>query len=93
MRSVEHAARAGAGVISIIPVRGGNGALEELTARGDWQAPTLAMLEDALAESIQAVDAVVQVAPRSTGSVRPSKAFSIAATRSVSASLNSDGGM
>lgn len=61
VRSVEHAARAGAGVISIIPVRGGNGALEELAARGDWQAPSLAMLEDALAESIQAVDAVVQV--------------------------------
>jgi uncharacterized Fe-S cluster-containing MiaB family protein len=38
---------AGATHVSLIPVRGGNGTLEELAARGDWAPPTLADLEAA----------------------------------------------
>jgi archaeosine synthase beta-subunit len=36
---------AGATHISLIPVRGGNGTLEELARRGEWTPPTLADLE------------------------------------------------
>ena len=48
MRTVEHAAARGAAVVSIIPVRGGNGEMERLAALGEFTPPTLAQLEDAL---------------------------------------------
>ena len=46
-RSVEHAVRQGASVISIIPVRGGNGALEALVARNEWASPPIELIEAA----------------------------------------------
>jgi radical SAM enzyme (TIGR01210 family) len=48
VRTVEHAAAQGAAVVSIIPVRGGNGEMERLQALGEFTPPTLAQLEDAL---------------------------------------------
>ncbi|HWE41615.1 MAG TPA: hypothetical protein VG432_03875 [Gemmatimonadaceae bacterium] len=48
VRTVEHAAERGAAVVSIIPVRGGNGEMERLQRRGEFAAPTFAQLEDAL---------------------------------------------
>ena len=48
VRSVEHAVAAGASVVSIIPVRGGNGEMERLQSLGSFVPPTLAQLEDAL---------------------------------------------
>lgn len=48
VRSVEFAARHGAAVVSIIPVRGGNGELERLQALGDFTPPRLRQLEEAL---------------------------------------------
>jgi radical SAM enzyme (TIGR01210 family) len=48
VRTVEHAAAQGAAVVSIIPVRGGNGEMERLAAAGEFTPPTLAQLEDAL---------------------------------------------
>jgi radical SAM enzyme (TIGR01210 family) len=48
IRTVEHAAAQGAAVVSIIPVRGGNGEMERLAALGEFTPPTLAQLEEAL---------------------------------------------
>jgi hypothetical protein len=48
VRAVEHAARRGASVVAIIPVRGGNGEMERLQAIGHFTPPTLSGLEDAL---------------------------------------------
>jgi len=48
IRSVKYAAERGAAVVSIIPVRGGNGELERLQELGDFTPPTLAQLEEAL---------------------------------------------
>ena len=48
VRSVEHAVDRGAWYVSLIPVRGGNGALEALVERGEFTPPSLAHLEDAL---------------------------------------------
>ena len=48
VRSAEYAARCGAGVVSIIPVRGGNGEMERLAELGHFTPPTLAELESAL---------------------------------------------
>jgi radical SAM enzyme (TIGR01210 family) len=47
-RTVEHAVACGAAVVSIIPVRGGNGEMERLRALGAFTPPTLAQLEAAL---------------------------------------------
>ena len=47
-RTVEYAAGRGASVISIIPVRGGNGELERLQEQGYFHPPTLSQLEAAL---------------------------------------------
>lgn len=52
VRSVGHALRAGARAVSINPVRSGNGFLEALRDSGDWEAPSLAQMEDALARSL-----------------------------------------
>lgn len=48
LRAAEHAAQRGASVVSIIPVRGGNGEMERLQAEGHFTPPTLAQLEAAL---------------------------------------------
>ena len=47
-RTVAYAVERGAALVSIIPVRGGNGELERLQALGEFTPPTLAQLEDAL---------------------------------------------
>lgn len=52
VRSVEHALARGADVVSIIPVRGGNGALDRLAAEGTFTTPTLRQLEDALGAAL-----------------------------------------
>jgi archaeosine synthase beta-subunit len=48
VRTVEYAVQRGASVVSIIPVRGGNGEMERLSGLGYFIPPTLAQLEDAL---------------------------------------------
>lgn len=48
VRSAAHAFEQGAGTVALIPVRGGNGAMEELAVGGDFAPPTLAQLEAAL---------------------------------------------
>lgn len=48
VRSAAWAFERGAGTVALIPVRGGNGAIEELAARGDFTPPVLAQLEAAL---------------------------------------------
>jgi archaeosine synthase beta-subunit len=48
VRTVEHAASRGAAVVSIIPVRGGNGEMERLATLGAFVPPTFAQLEAAL---------------------------------------------
>lgn len=48
VRSAEYAAQRGAAVVSIIPVRGGNGEMERLQALGHFTPPTLRQLESAL---------------------------------------------
>ena len=52
VRSAAHAAERGASVVSIIPVRGGNGEMDVLQAQGDFVPPTLAQLETALDQCI-----------------------------------------
>jgi len=44
---------AGVEHVALIPVRGGNGALEALAARGDFTPPSLAQLEDALGRCLE----------------------------------------
>ena len=48
VRAVEYAAERGASLVSIIPVRGGNGEIERLQALGHFVPPTLSQLEEAL---------------------------------------------
>jgi archaeosine synthase beta-subunit len=48
VRTVEYAADRGASVVSIIPVRGGNGEMERLQAGGEFSPPTLTQLEEVL---------------------------------------------
>jgi uncharacterized Fe-S cluster-containing MiaB family protein len=48
VRTVGHAAAQDAAVVSIIPVRGGNGEMERLASAGEFTAPTLTQLEEAL---------------------------------------------
>jgi radical SAM enzyme (TIGR01210 family) len=59
VRTVEHAARAGAAVVAIIPVRGGNGEMERLEALGHATPPTLAQLEESLDRCIGLAGTVV----------------------------------
>jgi hypothetical protein len=49
----------GAAVVSIIPVRGGNGEMERLAALGEFTPPTLRDLEDALDRSLSLGRAVI----------------------------------
>jgi radical SAM enzyme (TIGR01210 family) len=59
VRTVAHAVQSGASVVSIIPVRGGNGEMERLQALGHFTAPTLVQLEDALDRCVHLAPAVV----------------------------------
>jgi radical SAM enzyme (TIGR01210 family) len=59
MRTVEYAVERGASVVSIIPVRGGNGELERLQALGHFALPTLSQLEETLDACTQFTSAVV----------------------------------
>jgi radical SAM enzyme (TIGR01210 family) len=59
VRSVEYAVGRGAAVVSIVPVRGGNGELERLQSLGDFTAPTLAELEQTLDRCSHVTAAVV----------------------------------
>ena len=59
VRTVEYAVERGASVISIIPVRGGNGEMERLQALGDFTPPALSQLEDTLDLSLQFTSTVV----------------------------------
>jgi archaeosine synthase beta-subunit len=52
-RSVEFAFDCGVHVVSLIPTRGGNGALEALAADGTFSPPTLATLAAALAHGLR----------------------------------------
>jgi radical SAM enzyme (TIGR01210 family) len=59
VRTVEYAVDRGAAVVSIIPVRGGNGELERLQALGRFVPPTLHQLEEALERSRNVANTVV----------------------------------
>jgi radical SAM enzyme (TIGR01210 family) len=59
LRTVEYAVQRGAAIVSIIPVRGGNGEMERLEALGKFTPPTLSQLEDALDASMHFQSAVV----------------------------------
>jgi archaeosine synthase beta-subunit len=59
VRTVEHAVEQGAEVISIIPVRGGNGEMERLEQLGQFVPPTLAQLESALDECLRYTGTVI----------------------------------
>ena len=61
LRSVEHAASVGAEVISIIPLRGGNGAMEDLRERDLWCPISLDLVERALDAALGRTAAVVQL--------------------------------
>ena len=63
VRAVEYAVERGASIVSIIPVRGGNGELERLQSLGDFTPPTLSELEDALDLCSHLTTAVVTVDP------------------------------
>jgi radical SAM enzyme (TIGR01210 family) len=59
VRTAEYAAARGAAVVSIIPVRGGNGELERLQALGEFTPPALSQLEEALDRCLHVTRAVV----------------------------------
>jgi len=59
VRTAEYAAQRGAAVVSLIPVRGGNGELERLEALGHFTTPTLSQLEAALEQCLQFTRTVV----------------------------------
>ena len=59
VRTVEYAVERGASVVSIIPVRGGNGEMERLQTAGHFDPPNLLQLEAALDGCVQFAPAVV----------------------------------
>jgi len=59
VRTVAYAVERGAAVVSIIPVRGGNGEMERLRALGLFTPPTLAQLEEAVDLCLQFTGGVV----------------------------------
>jgi radical SAM enzyme (TIGR01210 family) len=58
-RTVEYAVERGASVVSIIPVRGGNGEMERLQGLGHFTPPTLSLLEESLDLSLHFTSAAV----------------------------------
>jgi radical SAM enzyme (TIGR01210 family) len=61
VRSAEHALAQGANRVSLIPVRGGNGAMEALREAGDFTPPSLAQLEEALEHCLALDQGIVTV--------------------------------
>ena len=61
VRSAEHAAVCGASIVSIIPVRGGNGEMERLAEQGRFTPTTLRQLEAALDRCLGWPETVVTV--------------------------------
>lgn len=61
VHAVEYAARRGAAVVAIIPVRTGNGEVDRLQALGHYTPPTLSGLEDALDRCLGVAPTVVTV--------------------------------
>ena len=59
VRTVEYAAQRGAALVSIIPVRGGNGELERLKSIGQFTPPTRRQLDDAVAACAQILGPVI----------------------------------
>jgi radical SAM enzyme (TIGR01210 family) len=59
VRTVEYAVERGAAVVSIIPVRGGNGELERLQALGEFTPPRMVDIEDALDQCVHFTSAVI----------------------------------
>jgi len=59
VRSAEHAISVGAGYVSLIPVRGGNGEMERLASVGEWTPPSLGQLEAALEACVEHPGGVV----------------------------------
>jgi radical SAM enzyme (TIGR01210 family) len=59
VRTVEHAVARRAAVVSIIPVRGGNGEMERLQAEGNFTPPTLRQLEMAVDASARFTGSVI----------------------------------
>lgn len=59
VRTVEYAVERGAAVVSIIPVRGGNGEMARLQGLGHFAPPTLSQLEAALDGCLQFTGTVV----------------------------------
>jgi archaeosine synthase beta-subunit len=57
VRSAGAAARAGAAVVSLVPVRGSNGALEALARRGDFAPVTLGLVEHSYERALGEVEA------------------------------------
>jgi hypothetical protein len=53
VRSTRHAFECGADVVTLIPTRDGNGAMEALQASGDYAPPQLASLETALRAGLE----------------------------------------
>lgn len=58
VRTAEYAAQRGAAVVSLIPVRGGNGEMERLEALGHFAPPTLLQLEMALDRCVRSAQTV-----------------------------------
>lgn len=61
VRSAEYAAQRGAAIVSIIPVRGGNGEMERLANLGLFTPPTLRQLEDAFDRCVTMRETAVTV--------------------------------
>ncbi len=59
VRTVEYAVQRGASIVSIIPVRGGNGEMERLQSLGYFVPPTLTQLEAALDRCLSFASAAV----------------------------------
>jgi len=59
VRSVEYAVERGASIVSIIPLRGGNGEMERLQSIGEFVPPTLAQLEETIERCSEFRDSVV----------------------------------
>ena len=59
VRAVDYASRCGASVVSIIPVRGGNGEMERLEQLGHFTPPTMTQLEEALDRCLALAGTVV----------------------------------
>jgi uncharacterized Fe-S cluster-containing MiaB family protein len=59
VRTARYAAERGASVVSIIPVRGGNGEMERLATTGQFTPPTLAQLEESIEACLGVNDCVV----------------------------------